>query len=47
MSTINQPSYDQPTQEIPPETSEGGGGSKIPVDQPGWTPPENDPGPDR
>jgi len=46
MSTLNQPSYDQPTQETPAGTPEGGG-SKTDVDEPGWTPPETDPGPDR
>jgi hypothetical protein len=46
MST-NELSQNETTPEPPPVTSEGGGGSKTTVDQPGWTPPETDPGPDR
>ena len=37
MSTSTEPSQDDPTQ----------GASKTEVDEPGWTPPETDPGPDR
>jgi hypothetical protein len=46
MSTISEPNHDASTQETSAATSESGA-SKTEVDEPGWTPPDTDPGPDR